>query len=38
VKAHPLALPGYGFYLVSMPNSPRAPVIEAFSAWLRTVS
>jgi LysR family glycine cleavage system transcriptional activator len=38
VKAHPLALPGYGFYLVSMPHSQRAPVIEAFSAWLRALS
>src|SRR5437016_1936645 len=25
VKAHPLSLPGYGFYLVSMAHSPRAP-------------
>ena len=38
VKAHPLSLPGYGFYLVSMPHSPRAPAIEAFSAWMRAVS
>lgn len=38
VKAHPLSLPGYGFYLVSMPQHPRAPVIEAFSAWMRGVS
>lgn len=37
VKAHALALPGYGFYLVSMLNSPRAPVIEAFSTWMRAV-
>lgn len=36
VKAHPLSLPGYGFYLVSMPDSPRADIIEAFSAWMRT--
>jgi len=35
VKAHPLALPGYGFYLVSMPHSPQAPVIEAFSTCRR---
>jgi LysR family glycine cleavage system transcriptional activator len=34
VKAHPLSLPGFGFYLLSMPHSPRAPAIEAFSAWL----
>ena len=38
VKAHPLALPGYGFYLVSMPHSPQAPVIEAFSTWMRAFS
>jgi len=38
VKAHPLALPGYGFYLVSMPHSPQAPVIEAFSTWMRALS
>jgi LysR family transcriptional regulator, glycine cleavage system transcriptional activator len=37
VKAHPLSLPGYGFYLVSMPHHPRAPVIEAFSAWMRAI-
>jgi LysR family glycine cleavage system transcriptional activator len=37
VKAHPLSLPGYGFYLVSMAHSSRASVIEAFSAWMRTV-
>ena len=37
VKAHPLALPGYGFYLVSMPHSPRASVIEAFSTWMRAI-
>ena len=33
-----LALPGYGFYLVSMPHSPQAPVIEAFSTWMRAIS
>ena len=38
VKAHPLALPGYGFYLVSMPHSPQAPVIEAFSTWMKAIS
>jgi LysR family glycine cleavage system transcriptional activator len=37
VKAHPLALPGYRFYLVAMPHSPRAPVIEAFSTWMRAI-
>ena len=38
VRAHPLSLPGYGFYLVSMPHSPRAAAIEAFSAWMRGLS
>lgn len=37
VKAHPLSLPGYGIYLVSMPHHPRAPDIEAFSAWMRAI-
>jgi LysR family glycine cleavage system transcriptional activator len=35
VKAHPLSLPGYGFYLVSLPQSPRAAMIEAFTTWIR---
>jgi LysR family transcriptional regulator, glycine cleavage system transcriptional activator len=38
VKAHPLSLPGYGFYLVSMAHSPRAAAIEAFSTWMRALS
>ncbi|MEK1892164.1 MAG: LysR substrate-binding domain-containing protein [Rhizobium sp.] len=38
VKAHQLSLPGYGFYLVSMTHSPRAPAIEAFSTWMRALS
>lgn len=37
VKAHPLSLPGYGFYLVSLAANPRGDVIEAFSAWMRAV-
>lgn len=37
VKAHPLSLPGYGFYIVSMPHSPRAAVIESFSVWMKDV-
>jgi LysR family transcriptional regulator, glycine cleavage system transcriptional activator len=36
-KAHPLSLQGYGFYLVSMAHSPQAPVIEAFSRWMRAI-
>jgi LysR family transcriptional regulator, glycine cleavage system transcriptional activator len=37
VKAHGLSLPGYGFYLVHLPAHPRQPIIEAFSAWIRSV-
>lgn len=37
VKAHDLSLPGYGFYLVHLPNHPRQPIITAFSAWIRSV-
>lgn len=37
VKAHPLTLPGYGFYVVSMPHGARAAAIELFSAWMRSV-
>ena len=37
VKAHALSLPGYGFYLVSVPDHPQRPIIEAFSTWMRSV-
>jgi LysR family glycine cleavage system transcriptional activator len=37
VKAHDLSLPGYGFYVVYVPNHPQQPHIEAFSAWMRSV-
>jgi LysR family transcriptional regulator, glycine cleavage system transcriptional activator len=37
VKAHDLSLPGYGFYLVCVPDHPQQPNIEAFSAWIRSV-
>jgi LysR family transcriptional regulator, glycine cleavage system transcriptional activator len=37
VKAHALSLPGYGFYLVSVPDHPQRPNIEAFSAWMRSM-
>jgi LysR family transcriptional regulator, glycine cleavage system transcriptional activator len=36
VRAHPLSLAGYGFYLVSTAPSPRAAAIEAFCGWLRS--
>jgi LysR family transcriptional regulator, glycine cleavage system transcriptional activator len=38
VKAHDLSLPGYGFYVVHVPNHPEQPSIGAFSAWLRLVT
>ena len=34
VKAHALALAGYGFYLVTVPDHPRRLDIQAFSAWI----
>jgi len=37
VKAFNVKLPGYGFYLVHMPDCPRQKTIAAFSAWLHTV-
>jgi LysR family glycine cleavage system transcriptional activator len=37
VKAHALSLPGYGFYLVSVPSHPQRLNIEAFCAWMRSV-
>jgi len=38
IKAHDLSLPGYGFYLVSVPNHSPQPHVEAFSAWLISVA
>ncbi|MGY4155598.1 LysR family glycine cleavage system transcriptional activator [Bradyrhizobium sp. USDA 4461] len=38
VKAHPLSLPGYGFYLLWIAHSPRASAIEAFSTWIRALN
>lgn len=35
VRAHSLSLPGYGFYLVSLPDHPRQSMIDGFSAWIR---
>jgi LysR family glycine cleavage system transcriptional activator len=39
VKAHglSLSLPGYGFYLVYVPNHPQQSNIEAFSGWMRSI-
>jgi LysR family glycine cleavage system transcriptional activator len=38
IRAHDLSLPGYGFYVVHVPNHPEQPSIDAFSAWLRSVA
>jgi LysR family glycine cleavage system transcriptional activator len=37
VRAHALSLPGYGFYLVSVPSHSQQPDIDAFSAWMRAM-
>lgn len=37
VRAHPLSLPGYGFYLVAMAQHVRRADVEAFATWMRTV-
>ncbi|TFZ08906.1 LysR substrate-binding domain-containing protein [Ramlibacter humi] len=36
VQAHPLSLPGYGFYLVALAQHVRHADIEAFAIWMRT--
>ena len=38
VQAYPLALPGYGIYLVSMPHHSRGADIAAFSTWMKAIS
>lgn len=38
VKAHELALPGYAFHLVHVPDHPLLPIIDAFSDWMRAVA
>ena len=38
IKAHDLSLPGYGFYLVHVPNHLRQAHIEAFTAWMGSVA
>ena len=37
IKAFDLKLPGYGLYLVHMPDHPRQRTIAPFSAWLQSV-
>jgi LysR family transcriptional regulator, glycine cleavage system transcriptional activator len=36
VKVFDAKLPGYGFYLVQMPDHPRQKTINAFSTWLQS--
>ena len=38
VKAHDLPLPGFGYYLVHLPDHPRLASILAFAAWTRSVA
>jgi LysR family glycine cleavage system transcriptional activator len=38
VKAFNLSLPGYGFFLVRTPHHQQEKTIQAFSAWLRSVT
>ncbi len=37
IKAHDLSLPGYGYYLVHMPEHARLPAIAAFCACMRSL-
>lgn len=37
VKAFPLSLPGYRFYVVHRTGHPREQIIRAFSEWVRSV-
>jgi LysR family transcriptional regulator, glycine cleavage system transcriptional activator len=37
VKAHDMSLPGYGYYLIHLPEHPRKRVIALFANWLRSV-
>lgn len=38
VRAHEMALPGYGFYLVHMPRHPREGTIKAFLNWMQSLT
>ena len=38
VRAHNLSLPGYGFYVVHVANHPEQPRVDAFSAWLHSMT
>ena len=36
VQAHPLSLPGYGFYVVALSQNVRRAEMEAFATWMGT--
>ena len=36
-KALDMALPGYGFYLVYDPGTPKQRLIEVFSEWVKSM-
>lgn len=36
VQAHPLSLPGYGFYVVALSQHVRRADVEAFATWMAT--
>jgi len=38
VKAHDLSLPGFGYYLVHLPDHPRLAAIAAFAAWILSIA
>jgi LysR family transcriptional regulator, glycine cleavage system transcriptional activator len=38
VKVHALSLPGYGFYVVSLPEHPRRSDIRSFSDWMGSMA
>lgn len=37
-RAHDLTLPGFGFYLTHLPDTPRKPIIDAFHDWMRSAA
>lgn len=37
-RVHELTLPGFGFYLIHLPDTPRRPTIDAFHDWMKTAA
>lgn len=37
-RAHELTLPGFGFYLTHLPDTPRKPIIDAFHDWIKAAA